>query len=264
MLNNTILCANDKTSVVFGYQFKRSREVRRKVLIEEASDVPDAFYHHEITNALLTNGINKIMETSDNAFGSIELDLLDIEETRIKFNMNYCESIPLISNFLTNNNIRVIPLYGTNICLLSLKTNGEENNMSVQTPDVEPKKEKLNIFKLGNLWCFKYFFDDKETFKELSEYYNQERYRFELGTVGERNKVMKYLGEKGFEPVLIEDTSGYTVKIGRFKKYATILKNSIDDYYDEKGKERIFIMNDLASVEEAIEKGAEKYPGNIF
>lgn len=256
MLNNTILCADDKTSVVFGYQSKRHREVRRIVPIEEASDVPDAFYHHEITSALLTNGINKIMETSDNAFGSIELDLLDIEETRIKFNMNYCESIPLISNFLTNNKIRVIPLYGTNICLLSLKTNGEGNNMSVQTLDVEPKKEKLNIFKLGNLWCFKYYFDDKETFKELSEYYNQEKYRFELGTVGERNKVMKYLEEKGFEPVLIEDTSDYTVKIRMFKKYATILKNSID--YDEKGKERIFILKDLTSVEEAIEKGVER------
>jgi len=136
--------------------------------------------------------------------------------------------------------------------------------MSVQTPDVEPKKEKLNIFKLGNLWCFKYFFDDMELFKELSEYYNQEKYRFELGTVGERNKIMKYLEEKGFEPVLIEDTSDYTVKIGMFKKYATILKNSIDDYYDENGKERIFIMKDLASVEDAIEKGAERYPGNIF
>ena len=71
---------------------------------------------------------------------------------------------------------------------------------------------------------------------------------------------MKYLEEKGFEPALIEDTSDYTVKIGMFKKYATILKNSID--YEEKGKERTFIMKDLASVEEAIEKGAEKYPGN--
>jgi len=112
MLNNTILYAHDKTSVVFGYQSKRHGEVRRIVPIEEASDVPDAIYHHEITSALLTNGINKIMENSDNAFGSIELNLMDIEETRIKFNLNYCESIPLISNFLTNNKIRVIPLYG--------------------------------------------------------------------------------------------------------------------------------------------------------
>jgi len=90
----------------------------------------------------------------------------------------------------------------------------------------------------------------------LSEYYNRDKYRFELKNVGERNKVMKYLEEKGFETTLIEDTSEYTVKIDRFKKYAPILKNSIDSTEGE--KERVFIMKDLASVEEAIAKGAEK------
>jgi hypothetical protein len=53
----------------------------------------------------------------------------------------------------------------------------------------------------------------------------------------------------------IEDLSNYTIKIDRFKKYAAILRNSID--YEEKGKERIFTMKDLASVEEAIDAGAE-------
>ena len=67
---------------------------------------------------------------------------------------------------------------------------------------------------------------------------------------------MKYLEGKGFEAVLIEDPSGYTVKIDRFKKYGAILKNSIA--YDERGRDRIFIMKDLVSVEEAIEKGAER------
>jgi hypothetical protein len=115
---------------------------------------------------------------------------------------------------------------------------------------------KINIFKIGSLWCFKYFFGDREIFNELSEYYNREKYRFELKNDDERKKVKKYLEEKGFEPVLIEDTSDYTVKIDRYKKYALILKNSID--YDERGRDRIFIMKDLASVEEAVEKGAVK------
>ena len=133
----------------------------------------------------------------------------------------------------------------------------KNNNMSFPTFDVDPpKREKINIFKIGSLWCFKYFFGDREIFNELSEYYNREKYRFALKNDEERDKVMKYLEEKGFEPVLIEDTFDYTVKIDRFKKYAAILKNSID--YDEKGKERIFIMKDLASVEEAIGKGAER------
>jgi hypothetical protein len=126
--------------------------------------------------------------------------------------------------------------------------------MSGQTSDA--KREKINIFKIGSLWCFKYFFGDRELFMGLSEYYNRDKYRFELKNVGDRDKVMKYLEEKGFETVPIVDTSEYTVKIDRFKKYAPILKNSIDS--TEREKERVFIMKDLASVEEAIAKGAEK------
>ena len=71
---------------------------------------------------------------------------------------------------------------------------------------------------------------------------------------------MKYLEEKGFELTPIEDTFDYTVKVDRYRKYdnvlKNILKNSIEN--DMRGKDRIFIMKDLASVEEAIEGGAEK------
>jgi len=118
------------------------------------------------------------------------------------------------------------------------------------------KGEKINVFKIGDLWCFKYFFGDRELFDGLSEYYNRPKYRFELKDEGERSKVMSYLKENGFDPVTIEDTAEYTVKIDRFKKYAPILRNSIDSSEGE--KERVFIMKDLASVEEAIDRGAEK------
>jgi len=120
-----------------------------------------------------------------------------------------------------------------------------------------PKREKINIFKLGRLWCFKHFFDDREIFRELYEYYNPDKYRFELPTVGERNKIMKYLYRKGFELVLIEDPSEYTVTLEVFKKYASILRNSIDN--DVKDNLRIFVMTDMAAVEEAITAGAKKY-----
>ena len=128
--------------------------------------------------------------------------------------------------------------------------------MSGQTSNANVKREKINIFKIGDLWCFKYFFGDREIFTDLTEYYHRDKYRFELTSDEERDKVMKYLEEKGFAPVPIEDNAEYTVKIDRFKKYAPILRNSIDS--EDKGKERVFIMKDLASVEEAIDKGAEK------
>ncbi len=120
ILMNTVLFTNGKTFIVFGYQYERERQAIKAAEIDEATDVPGAIYHHEITSALLNDGISKIMENSDNLFGFIELDLLNIEETRIKFNMNYCESIALITYFLANCKIRVVPLYGTNICLLEI------------------------------------------------------------------------------------------------------------------------------------------------
>jgi hypothetical protein len=131
--------------------------------------------------------------------------------------------------------------------------------MSEQTSGV---REKINIFKIGDLWCFKYYFGDRDLFMGLADYYNRAKYRFELKNTDELDTVTKYLEENGFATVQIEDTSDYVVKIDRFKKYAPILRNSIDS--KEKEKERTFIMKDLASVEEAIANGAVKVSeGNI-
>ena len=123
--------------------------------------------------------------------------------------------------------------------------------------DFDISRKKINIFKIGKQYCFKAYFSDKEIFKELSEYYNKKRYRFECSTASERNKIIKYLWKAGFDTNLIEDISEYSVKIDRFKKYADILKNSLEQ--TEIGSDRIFLMKDMFSVEQAIEQGAEKY-----
>jgi hypothetical protein len=81
-----------------------------------------------------------------------------------------------------------------------IKKKGEGSNMSV---------EKIYIFKKGSLWCFKYFFDDREIFNELADYYNGDRFRFELKSIEVRDNVMTYLKEKGFEPVPIIDACEY-------------------------------------------------------
>ncbi len=118
-------------------------------------------------------------------------------------------------------------------------------------------RKKINIFKIGKLYCFKHYFNDREVFEELSKYYNEKKYRFECSTASERNKIIKYLWKVGFDTNLIEDLSEYIVKIDRFKKYATILKSSIEQ--TEIGSDRIFLMKDKLSVEQAIEQGAERY-----
>jgi len=42
---------------------------------------------------------------------------MDIEETRIEFEMEYCESMAIIAKLLLNGKVRVVTLYGTNVSL---------------------------------------------------------------------------------------------------------------------------------------------------
>ncbi len=93
--------------------------------------------------------------------------------------------------------------------------------------DVTPKRKRINIFKLGKLWVFKQFFDNKELFKALLDYCNKDLYRVELKSTGARNNALKLLARSGFDYDLVEDLKGYMVQLPKHAKYAQILKNSV-------------------------------------
>ena len=113
--------------------------------------------------------------------------------------------------------------------------------------DVTKRRQRINVFKVGKLWIFKHFFEEKEAFKSLLDYYNQDQYRFEFKSIGSRNNALKLLEKNGFDYYLVENLSGYVVKLARFSKYAPILKNSIVSKETE--TERLLLMKDLAAVE---------------
>jgi hypothetical protein len=120
--------------------------------------------------------------------------------------------------------------------------------------DITEKRPRINIFKLGDGYYFKHFFDDPELFKELEPYYEKQRYRFKMATAGERNKIMKLLDMKGYDPTLIEDPAPFTVEISRYQKYGELLKNSVESY---PLRDRIvLVMKDMAWVEQAVAMGA--------
>ncbi len=64
----------------------------------------------------------------------------------------------------------------------------------------------------------------------------------------------------GFDYELVEDLRPFVVKLSRYSKYAPLLKNSIA--FMETPDWRIFLMKDLAVMEEATRLGAEMYQGN--
>ena len=127
--------------------------------------------------------------------------------------------------------------------------------MEFSTFDVIPKRKHITVFKVGKLWLFKYFFDNREIFEALLDHYNKDLYRFEFKSTGARNNALKLLERNGFDYDLVEDLKGYVVQISKTSKYAPILKNSVA--FKETANERIFLMKDLAAVEEAVGLGAK-------
>jgi hypothetical protein len=105
------------------------------------------------------------------------------------------------------------------------------------------------------------FFDDKEIFMTLLDDYNQDLYRFEMKSLGSRNNALKILERNDFDYDLVEDLKDYVVKLPKFAKYAQILKNSVAS--KETATERIFLVKDLAAVEEAVGLGAKIVEGEI-
>ncbi|HOO54616.1 MAG TPA: hypothetical protein PLM24_03350 [Methanothrix sp.] len=133
--------------------------------------------------------------------------------------------------------------------------------MKPSTFDVARRRTKITVFRVGRIWTFKHFFGEKEIFKELADHYSRDNYRFEFLTEHERDEAFKKLKNRGFDFHVIEDLAGYVVSLDRSSKYAPVLKNSIENV--ETQNERIFLMKDLVSVEEALGFGAEIYDGII-
>lgn len=134
--------------------------------------------------------------------------------------------------------------------------------MQANTFDVTEKRKRITLFKLGKLWVFKQFFDNRDVFNALLDYYNKNQYRFEFKSTGARNIALKLLERNGFDYDLVEDLKGYVVQLlPIFAKYAQILKNSVA--FKETADERIFLMKDLAAVEEAVGLGARICEGEI-
>ena len=128
-------------------------------------------------------------------------------------------------------------------------------NIQANTFDVVPRRKSICVFKLGKLWVIKHFFDNKEVFAALVDYYNKDQYRFEFKSTGARNNALKILERNGFDYDLVEDLKGYVVQLPKSAKYAQVLKNSVA--FKEIANERLFLMKDLSAVEEAVGLGAK-------
>jgi hypothetical protein len=70
-----------------------------------------------------------------------------------------------------------------------------------------------------------------------------------------RRPALKLLDMRGFDVNLVDDLKGYAVKLPRHSRYASVLKDSVA--LIETPEWRIFLMKDLAAVDEAQRQGAK-------
>ncbi len=89
--------------------------------------------------------------------------------------------------------------------MISTEPKLDQKSLEFAAFDIIKRRKRITLFKLGKLWVFKYFLDDKETFKALAEAYNEDKYRFEFKTFGERNNALKILERMGYDYELVED-----------------------------------------------------------
>lgn len=129
-----------------------------------------------------------------------------------------------------------------------------------KTFDVDPSRmgPMINIFRLRDKYVFKHYFKERELYTELSKHYNTGNYRFEIRKEEELDQIIILLEKHGYQIGIIQEPAQheFTVKISRYKKHAPILKKAVD-VFDE-GDDRIMVLKDRVSVEEALGMGAEK------
>jgi hypothetical protein len=53
----------------------------------------------------------------------------------------------------------------------------DQPELKASSFDVIKRRIRITLFKLGKLWVFKHFFEDKEMFKALAEFYNEDKFR---------------------------------------------------------------------------------------
>ena len=113
---NLIVVSGDSTCILFGQRLEEHESFVREVRAGETK-LAESIYHHDITNALQSNPLLELMNNTDNIFGCVELEMLEVDGTRIKFGRGFSEIMSLIAYYLAKNKIIGQPLYGASIWL---------------------------------------------------------------------------------------------------------------------------------------------------
>jgi hypothetical protein len=119
------------------------------------------------------------------------------------------------------------------------------------TFDVDP--DRITVFQVDGEYLFSHYFTRKDIFEQLSEYYNEAAYRFEI-PAEEFTSVREQLADEYIELVVVEELEPHCVIKDKYTEHADILRDSVLNW--ERDGQLFFLMKNELSVKEAIEQGA--------
>jgi len=122
-------------------------------------------------------------------------------------------------------------------------------------PDFDIDPETIRAFPMGEEYWFSHYFDRQDLFQRLSEYYNDDDYRFEIPQE-EFETVSEELADEYIELDVVEDREAFCVVKDQYSEYGDILRDSVAHW--ERRGQRFLLMKDELAVKEALEHGAER------
>lgn len=120
-------------------------------------------------------------------------------------------------------------------------------------PTFDIEQEQITAFEVDQTCLFKQYFDKDGLFQQIEQYYNSNKYRFEVPEekLSEVNQILNNF----FYDLEIADQPGeYCVVQNKEVDSSDILRNSVA--HQRKGNYDICLLKGEISVRQAVEKGA--------
>ena len=119
-------------------------------------------------------------------------------------------------------------------------------------PTFDVEQGQITAFEFNQTFLFKQYFDKDDLFQQLEQYYNSDKYRFEVPEE-ELSEVNQLLDNFFYELEVVDQPQEYCVVQNKEVDSSDILRNSVA--HQRRRNYDIFLLKDEISVRQAIEKG---------
>ncbi len=116
------------------------------------------------------------------------------------------------------------------------------------------QQDMIPLFEIEGTYYFKHYFEDDDIFNRLTQFYDNDEYRFEVPE-NDLETVGNILQDGNKTPRLIDDPDEYVVVRQKYTRHPDILfKQSV--LKRDTPDNNLFLMKDKTAVEAAITNGA--------